>query len=151
MMTEQQKILGWMRDNLSAALLVNQLFEVSQIADDFVDDDKPIDKSEAMTRLLTIALVEIPSGEFYRLNAGFLAPLLVSVIAAFNTSNKLKKNQDQDLQAMAWALRDSLEHVLTGCAYIVGGQAWAAQVSLEVTEYFRTNEDRESVADWNNS
>lgn len=145
---EAQKIRNWMKGDESAAVMIEKLFAVSQIADDFIDDDKPIDKSEAMSELLIMALVEIPANHFYRTNQGFIAPLLVAVISAFNTSNKLQKSTDFDCAMMAWALRDALEHLISACAYIQGGAGWALQVSQEVTEFFRKNEDRESFADW---
>ena len=147
-MTESNKILEWVKGDCGAAAMIEKLFQASQIADDFVDDDKPIDKSLAMSELLMISMVEIPANPFYRTNQGFIAPLLVAVIAAFNTSNKLQKSQIEDCAAMAWALRDALEHLIVSCAYIKGGAQWAFDVSLEVTQFFRTNEDRESIAEW---
>lgn len=147
-MTERDLLLMWMQGDESAAAMLERLFEVSQLADDFIDGDKAIVKDQAMTQLLTLALVEIPANPFYRANHGAIAPVLVAVIAAFETSNRLQKSDDRDCAMMAWALRDSLEHLITVCAYLKAGMTWASEVSFQVTKYFRTNEDRESFEDW---
>jgi hypothetical protein len=147
-MTSHEKLLSWVKDDEAAAVLISKIFEISQIADDFVDADRPMDKSEEMSKLLILALVEIPANRFYRENHGFLAPLIIAIIAAFNTSNKLQKNKDIDCSMFAWALRDASEHLITAIAYLKGGAEYALNVSQEVTEYFRTNDDRESWADW---
>lgn len=147
-MTESEKFYYWMRSDEAAAAMLEKIFQVSQIADDFVDGDKPMQKSQDMSELLMLALVEIPANPFYRNNQGFIAPVLVSVISAFNTSNQLQKSPIVDCAMFAWALRDALEHLIVACAYIKGGAQWSMTVSQEVTEYFRTNEDRESYAEW---
>lgn len=147
-MTDYDYLLEWMQGDQAAAALINRLFEVSQIADDFIDGDKPIEKNQAMTQLLMLALVEIPANPFYRKNLGVIAPLLIATIMAFETSNRLQKSADRDCQMMAWALRDSIEHLITVCAYLKGGAAWASNVSMQMTQYFRSNDDRESLEDW---
>lgn len=147
-MIESTKILNWMQDNQAAANLIEQLFEVSQIADDLVDWDKEFDSSVCVSQLLNLCLVEIPLNQFYNKNCICISSVLVPVIAAFNTSNKLKKHPDADCRMFAWALRDALEHVVILCAFLIGGHEHSLKVSLEVTQYFRTNEDRESVDEW---
>lgn len=147
-MIERDYLLLWMNGDEAAASMLERLFEVSQIADDFIDGDNPIVKDQAMTQLLTLVLVEIPANPFYRANQGAIAPVLVAVIAAFETSNRLQKSEDRDCAMMAWALRDSLEHLITVCAYLKSGMTWASEVSMQVTKYFRTNDDRESFEDW---
>lgn len=147
-MTDYDYLLNWLKGDEAAAALIDRLFEVSQIADDFIDGDKPIDKNQTMTHLLMLALVEIPANPFYRANQGVIAPLLIATIMAFETSNRLQHSADRDCTMMAWALRDSLEHLITVCAYLKGGAMWASEVSLQMTKYFRSNDDRESLEDW---
>ncbi len=150
-MSEQlDKIRAWVGDE-AAAILVDKIFGVSQLADDLVDGDKPMDKSAAMVQLLTLAIVDIPANPFYRQYQGWLAPLMVNVLTAWGASNTWHKSTIADLQMMGWAWRDMGETLISGIAYLTQGAERALIVAQEVGEYYRTNNDAESLEQWSKS
>lgn len=129
--------------------LMRDLFEASQIADDYVDNDKPmLTLGEDMARLLELCLVQIPLNPFYQQHGALIAPLIVTALASWVTSNKLKLSSDPDLQAWGWAMRDQLEQVQTMIGYIEGGMDQAIRENERTAIQYRTDADRESIEDW---
>jgi hypothetical protein len=145
--SEPEKIRELLPDE-QAARLVELVFEACQLADDLVDRDKDINPSRTMCRLLLLCLVEIPSNGFYQQFSGFLTPVLMQGVVQWGASNELVHHEDTDVQRWAWAMRDTVEQIVTACAYLEGGPDAALEAAVDAGAYFRTNPDRESCEEW---
>lgn len=148
-MTEEgAQIRLWLEGDEAAALLIEKLFAVSQIADDFVDQDKPIDRNAAMCKLLHAALVEIPSNPAYSKYQAWILPLLSSSIVMWCMSNELALDPEEDCQRFAWAMRDIAEQLIHQIALVKNGLSYAHKVAIDVARYYRTNDDKENFEEW---
>lgn len=145
-MTELDKLREWLPDEATAAL-VAQLFEASQQADDLADgDQKPT--AEAVAGLVHLCLVDIPSNPRFAQLWPSIAPIMSASIHQWAASEVWRSHADQDVRRWGWAMRDALEQIIPVLATQMGGFAWGQKVAVEVGEYFRTNEDRETVEQW---
>jgi len=147
-MDEGEQLRNWLNGDEAAALLVEKLFALSQIADDFVDDDQEINRNKAMCKLLHIAIVEIPSNPAWLQYQNWLLPLISSSIITWGTSNELANDDDEDSRRFAWAIRDIAEQLVHQVALLKNGFDYAQRIAAEVARYYRTNEDKETFEQW---
>jgi hypothetical protein len=150
MATEKIKLRKWLQDE-TAVILMEKIFEVSQIADDFVDNDKPIDRNAEMCRLLHLTMVEIPANPVFMRYQGFIAPVISSAIMQWCASNRLSDSMIEEVRRYAWAIRDAGESVLIAIATAMHGVEAGARVAVECGEHFRVNHDAETFEDWQGS
>lgn len=136
-MTEAEKILKWCNFNADAARLVSDLFELSQIADDLVDNDKPGDNSGRMVRLLHLALISIPANPFHANFKGWLSPMISAALLAWDQANVLEMGGKKTEKAFAFAYRDLLELLLVQVAHLTGGLTHAREAQDEIFRFFR--------------
>lgn len=148
MSEENQQIKLWLNGDEAAAELVRKLFEVSQIADDFVDADQFIERNAAMVKMLHLALVEIPSNPAWQKYQAWLMPLLSASIITWGASNEMAADEDEDCRRFAWAMRDIAEQLVHQLALVNHGLDYATRVAADVARYYRTNEDRETFEQW---
>lgn len=141
-MTQDEILRTWVSED--AAKLIEYLFEVSQIADDFVDADVDFDKNQAMHRLLMLSLVQIPTNVFYIKFSSWLMPIYSASITQWCASN-IWEDSDQTMRSFAWAMRDVLELVIHQCVLLERGSEEALRVAIGVGHYFRNNEDAETI------
>lgn len=147
---EQENIKRWCCGDEAAAAMIERLGEVSQIADDFVDRDKPGCDSAAMARLLQLALVEIPNNPFYAKCRGYLAPLLTSALLQWDASNGWQHDARRESRVYGFVYRCALEKVIVATAYLTGGFDHARTVEREVHEFYRYSPlaDGETFEHW---
>ncbi len=148
MSDEAKQLRLWLNNDEAAAQLIEKLFAVSQLADDFVDQDKPLDRNQAMCQLLHVALVEIPSNPAWLQYQSWLFPLLSASIITWSTSNALANDNDEDCRRWAWAMRDIAEQMIHQIALVKNGLDYAQRVAIGVAHYYRTNHDRENYEQW---
>ena len=109
------------------------LFDVSQIWDDIIDDDNPNLIVEDAYRSFWKALVDIPRNPFYQANFGELQPLIQAALSDWMDANELQRGSLNE-KAAAFTLRDTLTRIVITCARIVGGYEWMRVVSLKVSK-----------------
>lgn len=107
---------------------LNTLFKTTQVIDDLIDKDRPID-DDAIFRAFWSCLFEIPLNPFYRQNEIYLRPILATGFQDWWDSVKLERSGDHHGKTLAFVLRDSLTSVVIQCAYLVGGYDYMQAVS----------------------
>lgn len=138
--TEGAKLRQWFKGNEDAARLVENLFEVSQLVDDFVDRDQGHtlgDRRERAARLLHLALIVIPANPFHAKFQGWLAPLLSDAVLAWDMATGLEQGGRDTEKAFAFVYRDQLERMIVQVAQLIGGLDHARLVQEDVFAYFR--------------
>jgi hypothetical protein len=138
--SEARKLRAWFLGNEDPVRLVLDLFEVSQLVDDFVDDDQGHDLNDrraAAVRLLHLALVRIPANPFFDRYKGWLAPLLSDAVLAWDMATDMEKASSQSNLAFAYVYRDQLERLIVQIAQLIGGVGHARQVQGDVFDFFR--------------
>ena len=143
--SERDKIVEWMRGNEAAINMILLIAEASQVADDIVDGDAG-DNAAAMARLLSIAFVELPSNHFYQANIQQISALFATSIQFWALSDVWGK-QDK-LKEFGFVYREHLEQIITLCAYIIGGQKHALWVTNDLVNFYRNNEDQDTLEEW---
>lgn len=140
MNAEADKLREWFQGDEAATRLFMDLGEVSQLADDLVDRDKGHaldDRRRLATRLLQLAIITIPANEFFRRFQGWLAPVLLDAVLAWDLSTSLEKSPRNSCRAFAYAYRDQIERAIVQAALLTGGLDHARRVQGEIFEFFR--------------
>ena len=117
-------------DHEEAVALCSDLFEISQVWDDLVDRDRPVD-DETINRAFWRALVEVPSNPFYQRHFTTLQPLVQASIIDWLDANTLQA-EGGEKRAAAYVLRDSVGALVIHCARIIGGYDYMREVSAEI-------------------
>lgn len=150
--TEAERLAEWFQGNADAVALMRDLFRCSQLADDLVDADQGhtlADRRRLGSELLITALVRIPANPAYRLWQGWLAPLIVDAVLAWDLATAMEHDENETTLAFAFVWRDQLERIVTHLAMLIGGQEHGRRVQEEAWSYFRTEHpDGQSWSDW---
>lgn len=138
-MNEQALLNKVLKGDEEAINLMNDLAMVSQVWDDLIDRDKPVDNRMINEAFLAL-LYCLPRNDFYTQNITELQPVIDSAMIDWFTANELEQCKGSEIwdsheKPMAWCLRDSLASVLICCAKIIGGMDWAISVSLEIRRF----------------
>ncbi|HNR51814.1 MAG TPA: hypothetical protein PKI80_09545 [Deltaproteobacteria bacterium] len=152
---EHEMISRVLMGNGDAIRMANELFFISQVWDDLVDKDKPVDAA-TINRMMWVALVDLPLNPFYQLNFCALHPIIrasiIDWMVATDFENKIGLEDELPVDpSVPYVLRDSISAILCHMAYLVGGYDWMVQVSPEIrawvhdeamTDYVRKIVDR---------
>jgi len=130
-MEKENQIIAWaLQNNPEAIAYCTMVFEASQIWDDMIDGDKPVDK-EAINSVFWNILVAMPGNSFYRQHIDSITPIIMQSITDWHAANALEKGSEHE-QSIAFVLRDSVSALLIHCATLIGGYKWARQVAPEI-------------------
>lgn len=135
---ELEQLHKWCKNDSNAVVFLRVIAEISQIADDYADGDEF--GSEAMTRLLHLCLVAIPSNPFYIKNQPWLMPVMSASMIMWNASNDWKNE-------FGFVYRESLEQIIHVVALIIGGQKHANKVAKEVNKFYHQDHG-ENYKNW---
>jgi hypothetical protein len=147
MKTQYEMLLYWFNGNTSAADCVALFGSIAQDADDLVDDDKPINKSRAMARVLHYTMVDLINNQFYRTNIDWLRPTISNIILAWDASNVWKESSNSIDTHFAYVYRDLVETLAYQVALIIGGVEHAQNVALDCHR-FLTDQQFETYDEW---
>lgn len=134
---EHEMISRVLAGNEDAIRMANELFWISQVWDDLVDQDAPV-PAATINRMMWIALVDLPLNPFYQLNFCALHPIIRGAIidwmVATDIENSAGLGEDAPVVdvSVSYVLRDSISAILCHMAYLVGGYDWMVQVSPEI-------------------
>lgn len=132
---EHEFISRVLMGNQDAIGMANELFFISQIWDDLVDGDKPVDAS-LVNRMMWVALIDLPLNAFYQNNFCALHPIVRASIIDWMVATEIEKNADhEDCLRISYILRDTLTAILCHMAYLIGGYDWMIQVSPEIRRW----------------
>ena len=146
---EFEKTLYWCKGNEDAARFLMMAYEVTQVADDFVDRDVPDEEinARAMLKLLHLCMVDIPTNPFYQQHQQWYIPLMSTSFTIWSCTDEWKKDTNPTTQQFGYVYREICEQMVTITAQIVGGVAWARQVTNEA-HWFYHQRDQETLKEW---
>jgi len=128
---KEQQIIAWaLKDDPEAIAFCTMIFEASQVWDDLVDRDIPIEVEHINSAFWNL-LVALPRNGFYRQHVDEITPIIMQSITDWHSANALEKGSD-DEKNIAFVLRDSVSALLIHCATLIGGYTWARQVAVEI-------------------
>jgi hypothetical protein len=132
---QHEFLMHVLRGNADAVNMCEQIFHVSQVLDDLVDQDKPV-TSPTIIKSYWIALIELPLNPFYRRHELTIRPLMAGALQDWTDSATLEREPDSHSKHLAFVLRDQLTSLVIQCANLVGGYDWMQKVSVEIRKYF---------------
>lgn len=124
-----------LRGNSHAIDFILMLFSISQVLDDLVDKDKPVDDL-SIIRSYHMSLIALPENPFYRQYFDYLRPMLAVILQCYGDSVELEKGKAHDLH-LAFVLRDRLTDIVTQCARLLYGWEYAQTISIDVQRFFQ--------------
>ena len=145
-MTQREMLMLWFNNNESAADFLEMMIEISQDADDLVDEDN-LYKSDFMVKVLHFCIVDLLGNAFYRSYADWLRPTISNVILMWGGSNRWKNSSKAIDNQWAFVYRDGIEMLVNQVAYLIGGVEHAQNVTLDCHEFFAM-QDSESYEQW---
>lgn len=125
-----EKHLEWLKGDRGAFDFITDLFSVLHFWDDLIDGDRTVSAAEVNCSMWN-ALVGIQENAFWQRNFHALMPVLKVAIANWHAANEMERTENEMDKRIAFILRSTYVDLVTACAYIVGGKAWAAHVALE--------------------
>lgn len=128
---EISKFLEWTKGNSDAAKFLDDLYQSSQIIDDF-GDGQVQDVLSAATKLAEAALVNMAINPFLQKHSGLLSPLLLTSLLNWYVASRWEKEPELEKKVFAFVLRESLNQVAFMVAYLCGGLQHAMETALDV-------------------
>lgn len=116
-----------LKGNKDAFKLCLDIFHISQLWDDLVDGDKPVNPLD-INKVFYKCLVEIPSNPFYIQHRATITPALSVFAHDWMDANLLELSTEHH-RNIAFVLRDSVASLALVCAEIIGGYEWCRRFS----------------------
>lgn len=126
-MTLLEHFKPFFANNVVAAQFIEDVFNAWNIWDDLIDKDKPV-SDDQINKAFILAFINIPRNSFYQAHFNMLNPIVENTIHNWIASVQLEKDKNQ--LDISFDLRNSYVNLVTACANIIGGQAWASQVAI---------------------
>ena len=121
----------WFGGNKDALQVYRMLADLSHTWDDLVDRDKPVPQAH-VNNAFAIALVWLHMNPYYRLIRDAVAPMWVSVIAAYETANAFEVTGERHGLEIAHNLRYAAGHIVAYMMVDCLGPQAAAQFMPEM-------------------
>lgn len=127
---DREALSEFLKGNESAIDLNGFLYQIAEIWDDIIDNDKP--KNGAVNQAFYNALVRIPRNQFYQANFALLSPVVESAILDWFAANELEATGDIENLRGSFVLRCGMHGFTAMCARIIGGLEWANAVNIKI-------------------
>ena len=147
----EEHLLYWTNGNEAAAQLIRDFGALQHIADDFIDDDMSKDmgiRSNMMTRLLELCLIQVPSNQFYAANVIWLAPVISSVLVQVNCADQWYDSEQEEVRLYSFVWRTAAEQLIYQIAYLIGGLGHAQEVAREYRDVWAETDEDHSYELW---
>lgn len=132
---ESEFVMECVLGHRDAHRMIMDLFSVSQVLDDLIDKDRPVDEEEIFKTYHT-CLVDIPRNPFYLNHLNFLVPLFSQYLMDWYDATLLERKGTNHFKDVAFGLRTNLASIVTQCAYLIGGLDHKQSVAIEVRKHF---------------
>lgn len=129
-MNEEYK-LEWFGGNQDALNMYLLIVDLAHIWDDIIDKDRPVSEQD-VNRAFLIALVYLPSNPFYRTIQHAVAPMMLTMISAYQTANHFENAKDLHGVEIAHGLRYAVGHIISYASIVCLGYEKASQVMPEL-------------------
>lgn len=118
----------------SAVEFVSALANVMHFWDDLIDKDKVL-RDEDINRAMELALLTLPTNQFYQQHFWVLHPILRNAITNWHIATRIERSNDESTYPIAFILRSAAVDIITACATIIGGREHGIRVGHEVHLY----------------
>ena len=135
-----KKLIEWIGDP-SAVEFIQILGMSTELFDDLVDRDKEISEAQIFSLIMSL-WVKLPFNSFWNAHKGFLMPVLLMSINAWQDANVLEKGEGSD-QVYAYVFRNLTLQVLPMVIFILHGEQRMRELSLEMHRFFTGHETYE--------
>lgn len=135
-----EKLWEWIGDEHAIAFIV-QFFDFCEVIDDLWDGDKLVTKDD-LTRILFVALTELPLNPFFDSFKGQLVPVMITGINAWLDANTLEQGNEND-KVFSYVLRDWYAELIAFVIYLARGRDYLRSVSMDVRAFFTHHETLE--------
>ena len=102
----------WFNGNKDAIDAFRQLCILADVWDNIVDGDKPVSQAEVNNAFL-ICLFNLPLNPLYRHLETQIAPMWLTVVAAYETANKFEKDKDEHGISLGFSLRHAAGNIIS--------------------------------------
>jgi len=123
-------LLNWLKGHLDACQFIEDCFQIFHTVDDLVDKDHEVTTKDLIDRFQR-ALITVPRNPFYQQYFAILNPLMQQAITNWEIANAMEVSDQANSKEIAFILRSSYNDLITMCAEIIGGHAWAIHVGME--------------------
>lgn len=134
------KLVEWIVDMDAIAFLV-QFGDFCEVIDDLWDGDKEVTRDD-ITRILFVALTEMPLNPFFDRHKGRLIPIMITGINAWLDANALEEGGEND-RVFSYVLRDWYAELISFVIYLTRGRDFMRAVSMDVRVFFTHHETLE--------
>lgn len=133
--TDHAEVLGrFLRDDAGAIDCIRKLFQIVHICDDLIDRDRDVANDE-VAAAFWLALVDLPSTAFYAQHEATLRPILAAAMINWLAATAMERGDDPADLPISFVLRSSYVDLLTMSALIVGGLAWAVEITPDIRRW----------------
>lgn len=127
------RLAQWL-GNQAAVDFMLDIFNIGEIWDDLIDQDKPV-LPDDINKAFYTALITLPNNPFYRAYTAQLSGVMVSGIHAWLDANKLEKGGRND-KVYAYVLRVWYMELITLVAQLLHGFDYVRSVSVDIRHFF---------------
>jgi hypothetical protein len=120
----------WLKGNQEAIAFIHTAFTIAHTCDDLTDRDQTVETA-TMQQAFWLSLIELPRNRFYVEHFVLLNGTLQTAFLNWQVANRLELTEEVLAKQVAFVLRSSYTDLITLCAWILGGTAWAIQVGCE--------------------
>jgi hypothetical protein len=132
-----EKLMEWIGDP-SAVDFIRILGLSTELFDDLVDRDRDVSNAQIFNLMISL-WVKLPFNSFWNTHKGFLMPILLLAINAWQDANVLEKNTGND-KVYAYVLRNLTLQILPMVIFILHGEKRMRELSLEMHRFFTEHE-----------
>lgn len=133
--------------NTDAEEYLRLIAKLVYLADSLVDEDLSFqDKQKYTIHIMHIAMCRMPMNPFYIRYSPSLAPLITSVLVAWEQSDNWKVSGDLKQKIFGFVRRENIDGLVVAVAAIVGGLDHARKVTDLIYEV--CHDTGETLEDW---
>lgn len=146
-----KRYLNWTVDDVPAAQLIELFGKLQHLADDFIDDEANATmsgRSDQMTEILDICLVQIPLNSFYREHSAWIVPIITSVLVQINCADHWYNSEAHEQKQYSFVWRTAAEQLIYQIAYLRGGLKHAQRVGRQYREIWLSEDEDHSYKLW---
>ena len=141
---EAEYLERWLKGDVDAILLVNDLASISQAWDDLIDNDGALGPDEINGMMM--AAMMLPRNPFYARHIADLLPVMEERMFAWMDANVLEASGEVEQLRISYIMRSVVTDIVVYIAGLVGGVGWRNQIAQEIRSVIYA--DNESFEDY---
>ena len=134
---KEELLYKWLGDE-DAVIFILTIGQITETWDDLIDKDKEV-TDEQINSLFMHMLIDLPVNPFFDRYKFQLLPVLIIGINAWMDANKLEKGSRND-KVFAYVLRDWILEITNMAVYLLKGQEYMQQCSIDIRNFFTKHE-----------